>query len=319
MKRKSAVVSLSIVSTVYNDADIVPHLVDQIQKHTNPLNILYEVILVNDCSIDNSENEIKKICEKFENVKCVSLARNYGQQIAMSAGIRFSSGKYVLIMDGDLQNPPSAIPRLYNEITKGHDIVYTVSSTRNNIIDRITSAIFWFLLTKIFGVKIIKNQLMLKIMTREFVDYYNNYSETNRTVTGIVHDISSNYKVIDVQNIARNYGKSHYTFLSRFNLLIDIVISLSNAPLNMMIYFGFFNFIVTIIFSFVYLFNYFWFNVTPGFTSIILSIFFFGSLIIILLGFVGRYLSNIYTEVRNRPLFHVKSLVNVENKLIVDV
>ncbi len=302
---------LSIVSTIYNDAALVSALVDQIQEHTNKLNISYEIVLVNDCSSDESENEIEKICKKFENVKGISLARNFGQQIAMSAGIRYASGKYVIIMDGDLQNPPSEIPRLYHEIKKGYDVVYTVSSTRNNILDKFTSAVFWILLTRLFCVKIVQNQLMLKIMTRDFVNRYNSYSEINRTVAGIVRDISANFQVLKVENNLRSIGKSHYSFFNRVNLLIDILISLSNTPLNMMIYFGWFIFLITIVFSAYYFVNYFFFDVPAGFTSIILTVFFFGSLTVFLLGFIGRYLSNIYTEVRNRPLFHVKSFYNI--------
>lgn len=302
---------LSIVSTIYNDASIVAVLVDQIQEHATKLKISYEIVLVDDCSTDESENEIKTICKRYENVKGLTLARNFGQQIAISAGIRYAIGKYVVIMDGDLQNPPSEIPTLYNEIKKGYDVVYTISSTRNNIFNEFSSKIFWLLLTKLFGVEIIENQLMMKIMTQDFVRRFNNYNEINRTVSGIVRDISSNYQVLKIENAVRTIGKSHYSFFSRVNLFIDILISLSNAPLNIMIYFGWLIFHITIILCVYYLFNYFYSDVPAGFTSIILSIFFFGSLIVLLLGFIGRYLSNIYTEVRNRPLFHVQKHYNI--------
>jgi polyisoprenyl-phosphate glycosyltransferase len=312
MKNNISELELSIVATVYNDSSLVPALVSEIVRYCGEINKSFEIILVNDSSTDDSELEIQKVCQEYSNVKGITLSRNFGQQIAMSAGMRYARGKYIVIMDGDLQNPPSEIPALYNEIHKGYDIVYTVSETRNNFFDRFTSNFFWFVLTKLLGVKIVPNQLMMKIMNQSFLHRYNSYNEINRTVSGIVRDISSNYSVLFVNNQTRKEGKSHYTFLKRFNLLIDLMISLSNTPLNMMIYFGWFIFILTIIASIYYFVKYLFFTVQPGFTSIILAIFFFGSLVVLLLGFIGRYLSNIYTEVRRRPLYHIMRVYNLD-------
>jgi polyisoprenyl-phosphate glycosyltransferase len=314
MKNKTTKVELSVVSTIYNDAAIVPILVKEIISNCELLKVDFEIILVNDFSTDNSGEEIQKLCKLYKNVKGISLSRNFGQQIAISAGMRYATGRYIIVMDGDLQNPPSEIPNLYKEICKGYDVVYTISKIRNNFIDKVTSLLFWMVLTKIFGVKIVQNQLMMKIMNYDFVNRYNEYNEIQRTVAGIVRDISSNYQVLEIKNQPRKIGKSHYSFINRFNLLIDLLISLSNSPLNMMIYIGWFIFLCTIFTSIYYLIKFLFFDVPPGFTSIILSIFFFGSLIVLLLGFIGRYLSNIYNEVRRRPLYHVKETYNIENK-----
>jgi glycosyltransferase involved in cell wall biosynthesis len=312
MNNSTNEIELSIVATIYNDAAIVPLLVDEITSHCKQLKVNFEIILVNDFSTDDSEKEIEKICLLSSKIKGITLSRNFGQQIAMSVGMRYAAGKYVVIMDGDMQNPPSEIPRLYNEILKGYDIVYTVSKTRNNIFDKLTSFLFWTMLTKILGVKIVKNQLMMKIMNRAFVERYNEYNETHRTVTGIVRDISSHYQVLYIENQIRKIGKSNYNVIKRYNLMIDMLISLSNTPLNIMIFFGLIIFLFTNLVSIYYIILYLFLEVPPGFTSIILSIFFFGSLIVLLLGFIGRYLSNIYTEVRRRPLFHIKRAYNIE-------
>jgi dolichol-phosphate mannosyltransferase len=226
--------------------------------------------------------------------------------------MRYAKGDYVVIMDGDLQNPPSEIPRMYSEIQKGYDIIYTTSKVRNTFIDRMTSELFWKMLIKIFGVTIVPNQLMMKIMNKSFVEKYNNYNEINRTVEGIVVDISSNYQVLEVGNELRTVGQSHYTFIKRFNHMLDMLISLSNAPLNMMIHFGWIALLITIFVSIYHLIQFLFYSVPAGFTSIILSIFLFGSLTILLLGFIGKYLSAIYTEVRKRPLFNVKQTFNIE-------
>lgn len=303
-------IELSIVCSVYNDAELVPILVRELKRNADELSINYEILLVNDSSTDNSEQEIEKVCNNDKNVKGLSLARNFGQHIAISVGMRYASGKFVLIMDGDLQNPPSEIPRLYSEILKGFDVVYTVYKERNNNIDKLTSIFFWFVITKIFNVKIVKNQLTMKIMTSELVKKFNNYEEVNRTIEGIINDISVNYSVLEVKNESRKVGSSHYTFFSRFNLFIDYLVCLSNAPLNMMIILGLFVFVITILISIYFIIVFIFADVPIGYTSVILSIFFFGSLIILLLGFIGKYLSNIYMEVRKRPMFHIKTMFN---------
>jgi glycosyltransferase involved in cell wall biosynthesis len=303
--------SLSIVATVYNDAEIVPLLVEEIIKNIPPSITKYEIILVNDCSPDNSEQFIKAECDKNPNVKGISLSRNYGQHIAMSAGMQNSKGDFVVTMDGDLQNPPSAIPQMLDKIKEGYDIVYTASKKRNGILDAFTSYIFWAMLTKLFKMNVVKHQLMLKIMSREFIDRFSKYGEANRTIDGLVADISSNYAVLNIENNKRAHGRSNYNFIKRMNLTLDMIISLSSAPLNLMIYLGFFIFIGTILGVLYYICSYLFAIVPPGYTSTQLSIFFFGGLTILILGIIGRYLANIYSEVRHRPLYHVKRTYNL--------
>ncbi len=303
--------SLSIVATVYNDAETVPVLVENIVKNI-PLQISkYEIILVNDFSRDSSEKAIEAECSKNPNVKGISLSRNYGQHTAMSAGMQHATGDYVITMDGDMQNPPSAIPAMVTKITEGYDIVYTVSKKRNGILDAFTSYIFWAMLTKVFKMNVVKHQLMLKIMTREFIERFTKYGEANRTIDGLVADISANYAILNVENQKRVHGRSNYNFFKRMDLTLDMIISLSSAPLNFLIYLGFFIFLGTVLCILYYLSSYLFDVVPPGYTSTQLSIFFFGGLIVLILGIIGRYLSNIYTEVRQRPLFHIKKTYNL--------
>jgi glycosyltransferase involved in cell wall biosynthesis len=302
---------LSIVTTIYNDADIVPLLVQRVKAAVEPMQIPYEIVLVNDCSPDQSEAAIQKQCELYPEVKGVSLSRNYGQQIAMSAGMRHAKGNFVIIMDGDLQNPPEKIPALYAKIKEGYDLVYTTGTVRNGWRDELSSRIFWWVLAKLFSVKVVPYQLMMKIMNKDFLRRFNSYNEQSRTIAGIVNDIGLKYTTIPILNEKRLSGKSNYNFFKRFNLMIDVIISFSNAPLNIMIHFGWIIFALTTIMAFYQLFLYLTDSIPQGYTSTILSIFFFGSLIILMLGFIGRYLANIYAEVKNRPLYDVQKTYNL--------
>ena len=304
-------IELSIVATIYNDAETIAVLVSEFNKHLHSLKINSEIILVNDCSMDSSEEKIIGICRESNTVKGISLARNYGQQIAVSAGIKYAKGKYILVIDGDLENPISSIPELYNKIKEGYDIVYTAAKKRQSFLKRITSELFWFVICKLLGVKIVKNQLLLRIMSRRLVDNYNSYNEISRSVAGITHDIGLKAAQIEVAPNKRISGKSNYSFTKRLNVFIDVVLNLSLKPLDFVMFLGFFAFIFSIFISMYYLYIYLTVGTIPGYTSTILSIFFFGSTIVFTLGIMARYLSLIYLEVRNRPLFIVKEKYNL--------
>ncbi|MDP3009536.1 MAG: glycosyltransferase family 2 protein [Methylococcales bacterium] len=307
---------LSIVATIYNSAEIVDQLLFRIKAAVDSLQLDYEIILVDDGSRDNSSFIMEKQSLADLRVKSLILSRNFGQQIAMSAGIMYAQGKYVLIMDGDLQNPPEAIPTLYHKIQEDHDIVYAISNQRNNGIDKLTSWIFWKFLRSVMGINIIRSQLMMRIMTSKVAQLYSNYPERIRTVAAITHDIGMRHAVINIHNEKRAAGKSNYNTIKRLNLAIDVLIDLSNNPLNILFYSGILVLLATVIAGVDYLYLYFTHSVQPGFTTLVLLIMFFGSINLISLGILARYISNIYTEVKCRPLFLVRKKINLSDDAI---
>jgi dolichol-phosphate mannosyltransferase len=213
-------------------------------------------------------------------------------------------------MDGDLQNPPAAIPRIYAElVSSGADVVYTVSRVRNGWIDGCMSWLFWFTLERILKVRMIKHQLMMRGMTRRFADFFKTYGESTRVVAGIMSDMGFEHRVLEVENRRRPGGRSHYRFFSRVALMIDLVLALSNRPLDALINLGALGVLIATVASGYHLYMFFVRDVPPGFTSLILSIAFFGSANMMILGIIGRYLSNIYREARGRPLYFVQKTI----------
>jgi glycosyltransferase involved in cell wall biosynthesis len=310
--RSEQAVELSIVATAYNGAEILRKFVEEVESVVAPLELSYEIILVDDGSKDDSASVIETLCETNSKLKAVLLSKNHGQQIAMSSGIHASLGRYVVIMDGDMQNPSSAIPELYARAKAGADIVYCVSNKRNGIFDAMASRFMWFVLGQLLNVQAVPNQIMMRIMCRRLVDVFKRYGERVRTVGGITHDIGMKFEVLEVENRRRQHGKSNYSFIRRFNLSIDFVLELTTAPLNLLIYVGLLVLAATTVLSSVYLYRYFSGGTVPGFTTLILSVFFFGSLNVVIFGIIGRYLANIYHEVRARPLFVVSRFLNLE-------
>ena len=302
---------LSIVATIYNNAAILTKFVAELQLQAEELGVSYEIILVDDSSTDGSAILLGQLCQNNPYVKALLLAKNHGQQIAMSAGINESRGEFVIIMDGDWQNPPEAVKALYQRVKKvAVDVVYCVSYNRNGILDIVSSYLMWFVIRRFFKVRMLPNQLMMRIMSRRVVDIFRHYGERVRTVGGIVYDIGMPYDFIKVKNRKRPHGKSNYSFIRRLSVFIDFIFELTNAPLNLLIYLGFLILMFTVMVSGYYIYQYFHNTILPGFTTIVLSIFLFGSLNLMIFGIIGRYLANIYSEVRGRPLIIVFKRLN---------
>ena len=301
---------LSIVITIFNDAESILPLIQSVLKTISPLKLQYELVLVDDNSNDNSREIISSICLDNINIKGIFLSRNYGQQIAMSAGINSAVGDYIVIMDGDLQNPPEKIIDLYHEASKGFDIVYCISKTRNGLLDKLTSKLIWLIL-KLLKVNIIPNQIMMRIFSKKAVKQFQKYREINRTIAGINFDMGMKYSTIHVINNRRIYGKSHYSLLKRLNIAIDFILDLTIAPLNILIFIGLISFALSSALILRYMYYYFTIGLQPGFTSIIVLLLFFGSINLIIFGILGRYLANIYIETRMRPLYLIDKQINL--------
>jgi polyisoprenyl-phosphate glycosyltransferase len=306
----SAAPELSIVATVYNGASVVVNLVQRISDVVADMGISFEILLVDDGSSDDSAFVLEAQALVNTNVRVLVLSRNFGQQIAMSAGIAHAVGERVLIMDGDLQNPPEAIPTLYAKALEGYDIVYATSTERNNRTDRFTSWLFWKFLNRISNMEVVRSQLMMRLMSSRVVAHYKCYPEKVRTVAAITQDIGMKTAVVEVKNEKRFAGKSNYNTLKRLNLAIDVILDFSNHPLNVLFYAGLAIMLATGLMGLIYLYLYIVYDVLPGFTTLVLLIMFFGSNNLIALGLLARYIANIYTEVKGRPLFIVRRSIN---------
>lgn len=306
-------IEISVVATIYRAEGIIDNLVSSIITEVSPITQNFEIILVEDCSPDNSWNKILENGEKDNRVKGLRLSRNFGQQIAMSAGMKHAQGAVTVIMDGDLQNPPEAIPHIIKIITEQEvDILYTTSNVRNNWRNEVTSKLFWYLMNRVFKLSIIPNQLMMKGFNRKSLDLYNSYPEHLRVVAGITQDIGMKTYTLPVDNKPRTVGKSNYNFLKRFHLMVDIVLAMTEKPLNFLITLSLISLLLCFAIGFYTFYVYLRYPEVPaGYTTLVILITFFSSSILLVLGVIGRYLSSIYLEVRQRPLFIINKKINI--------
>lgn len=299
---------ISIVSPVYKGGATLAEFIRQTLEILRKTDRSFELILVDDGCPHDSWWVVSESCARDVEVKGIRLSRNYGQQIAASAGLRFAKGEKIIVLDSDLQNPIEAIPSVIEQLDNGMDIVYTISRVRNNWIDDATSSIFWFVMRRMLGVQIVPNQLMMKGFSRKFLTVFNGYRETVRVVAGIAHDIGMRSATLEVSNQRSRRRVGNHTLLQRLNLSIDTIISLSSRPLNAIIYIGLFaglgSFFIGVRTVITFLGSQ---NAVPGYASLLITVIFLGSVNLFVLGVLGRYLTNIYSEVRERPLFNVST------------
>jgi dolichol-phosphate mannosyltransferase len=305
----------SIVIPIYNEEENILDLYDRItavmEKLSADLKLphtCYELILVDDGSKDNSWLKIRSLHEKDPRVKGISFSRNFGHHIALSAGIDHALGNAVVLMDGDLQDPPEEIPRMYELFRKGYDLVYGIRQSRNDpIFKRVASGIFWWVLRKFSGVRIPPGQAMLRIMSRNLVNAMKEMGERSRFVHGMMAWAGFRTTTLEIRHSQRRKGTSKYNIPKMFKLAFHAITSFSTVPLRLAIYIGLLSSTISFVIGIFFIFRKIFSGIpVMGYASIIVSIFFMGGVQLLIFGMFGEYLGRIYQEVQQRPLYIIK-------------
>jgi len=305
---------LSIVIPVYNEEKNVTLLYQGLLKVVNSLKkYRYEIIFVDDGSTDQTWNEIKDINHKDANVRGISLTRNFGHAIALQAGLESANGDVVVMMDGDLQHPPAVIPKLIKEWENGKKVVNTLRVDTKDIgfFKKITSEIFYRILSFLSSVKINVGEADFRLIDREVLDKVNNLPETPKFYRGIVHWIG--YEITYVRYTAekRRYGKSSYSLQKMIDLARAGLTSFSVRPLKAIIAIGFFIFVI---FSAILLYTLFYKFLIDynGFSNnfvLVMLIMVVTGLMICFQGVIAIYLVDIFNTSMGRPAYVVKTIL----------
>ena len=307
MKNNNSLVS--IVISVYNEQENLDELYNRINKILNKrTDIQTELIFVNDGSSDNSLSILKEFVTNNNSVKLVNLVRNFGHEIAMSAGLDYAGGDCIIFMDADLQHPPELLPVLIDEWKSGKDIVLTNRTDNASIswIDKLRSRLFYKILNYLSDVYIPSQYPDFRLIDKKYGDVVKKMKENNRMFRGLISWLGvKNQSVIDFKAPERFAGKSKYNSKRLLSLAMDSIISFSIKPLRIATYIGIFSAVISIILG-VYFTIDFLTSKTYQFTgygTTIIMIIFIGSIQLIVLGILGEYLGRIHLEVKNRPLY----------------
>ena len=306
-------VKISVVSPVYKGEKMVEELVLRNAEALSGMDVDYEIILVNDASPDGSWGEIVKECQKNPKVKGLNLSRNFGQHYAITAGLSYATGEWVVVMDCDLQDRPEEIPNLYAKAQEGYDIVYARRVARHDSwFKRTSSKIHHAIFDWMSGAHTDKAIANYGIYKRCVIDEFNKMPEQSRTFGTLLPHLGFKSTTVDVEHAERAEGKSTYNFSKLLKMSMDIINSNSNKPLRMAVGLGFgMSFISFILAAYNVFARLVGIIQMEGFTTTVFSIWFVGGILLLMMGILGLYIGKIFDQVKGRQLFIVRDKVNL--------
>jgi len=310
-------VTLSVVVPLYNEELVIEEMYKRLSKVLRECVDSYELIMVNDGSRDRTVELARKICEADKNVKFVNLSRNFGHQLAITAGMDRSCGRCVVIIDADLQDPPEVIPLMLDKWrNEGCQVVYGLRAKRKgeSWFKKTSASVFYRLLRRMTAVDIPVDTGDFRLMDRRVLGEFLKMREHARFVRGMVSWVGFKQGHVTFEREERFAGETKYPFKKMLKFAIDGVLSFSQVPLKVASAFGFLSALVSFVFM-VYGFVVWAFfpeKLVPGWASTFSAILFIGGVQLICLGILGEYVGRIYEEVKKRPLYVIQEELNFE-------
>jgi dolichol-phosphate mannosyltransferase len=305
---------LSVITPVYRSINSTVPLYEQITATVQSMSDFadYEIVMVEDCGGDGSWEVISQLASNDLHVKGITLSRNFGQHHAITAGMDLCTGDWVVVMDCDLQDDPSAIVKLWEKAKEGYDVVNVRRQKRkDSFVKIVRSRLYHVFFEWLSGLSYDPQVANYRIMNRKVVDTYNAMREGSRVLGAQIHWLGFKTASIDIPHAARHYEKSSYTLRKLLALALDVAISYSNKPLHISIMIG-----LIISFSsagvalWFFIRNLIWKIPVAGWTSLMVSVWFLGGIIIANLGVIGIYIGKIYDETKHRPIYVIDKKVN---------
>lgn len=301
----------SVVIPVFNEEENLELLHRRLSKVLQHSCEDYEIILVDDGSRDNSLQAMMRLRESNPRVKVISFSRNFGHQIAITAGIDYSSGNAVIVMDADLQDPPEVILQLIEKWREGYDTVYAIRESRKDpILKRAIAFAFYRLFKRMSEVDVPVDAGDFRLMSRRVVDILRNMPERNRYLRGLASWVGFSQTSISYARDERYRGERKYTLWQSARLAIDGITSFSHFPLRLVTQLGLVVSLVGFLYGAIIIISGLFFGrVTPGWTTLMAAVIFLGGIQLIVVGVVGEYIGRIYVEVQQRPLYLIKQKI----------
>jgi glycosyltransferase involved in cell wall biosynthesis len=302
---------VSVVLPVYNEHENLPALYDRLTTVLNGQGISYELVFVDDGSGDGSAALVQALAAADPHVALIELARNFGQQVAISAGLDFSHGRAVVIMDADLQDPPELLPDLIAAWRAGNDVVYGIRTKRKESwAMRTAYDLFYRLLRRVANVEIPLDAGDLCIMDRRVVDTLCSMPERNRFVRGLRSWVGLRQVGLPYEREARLSGRPKYTYARLVLLALDGLVSFSHVPLRLASLLGFAISLLSFGFAAFYFVKKLTRGLTPaGFPTLIVAILFLAGIQLTTVGLLGEYVGRMFDEVKRRPLYVVRRVI----------
>lgn len=300
----------SIISPIFNESGNIPDLYNRVRDVLDSTGESWELILIDDGSTDDSADLIRDYANQDARVKPVLFARNFGHQIAVTAGLDYSRGGAVVIIDSDLQDPPEVILDLITKWKEGYEVVYAVREEREgeSWFKLFTAALFYRMISSITDVNIPTDAGDFRLLDRKVVDVLNQMREKHRFLRGMSSWVGFRQTGVPYSRVARQIGETKYPFRKMFRLAINAITSFSYFPLQLATYIGFVAAGISILSIPIVIAIRLWGSETPllGQATTLIAVLFLGGVQLISLGILGEYIGRLYDEAKGRPLYIVR-------------
>ncbi|CEO87655.1 MAG TPA: glycosyltransferase family 2 protein [Syntrophaceticus sp.] len=310
---------ISVVAPVYNESANIEAFYGRVTDVLQNTAYDYEIIFVNDGSKDDSMAMLTKLAYKNSKVKVIDLSRNFGKEIALSAGIDYASGDAVIPIDADLQDPPELIPKLIAKWQEGYDVVYATRTERagETWLKKYTAHLFYRTINKLTKIEIPADTGDFRLLSKPVVEALKQMPERNRFMKGLFSWVGFRQTGVQYQRDSRNAGKSKYNYSKMWNHALDGITSFSRVPLQFAAYFGFIVAFTAFIYAiFIIVRTLFFVHDLPGYPSLITIILFLGGVQLMTIGILGEYIGRIYNEVKERPLYLIRAKYGFSDQTI---
>ena len=310
----STSIHISVVSPIYRGEKMVKELVRRNIEALTTITDNYEIILVNDASPDNSWQAIEAECRKNPKVKGLNLSRNFGQHYAITAGLTYAKGEWIVVMDCDLQDRPEEIPNLYAKAQEGYDSVLAQRTQRSHgLLKRLGSKMFYKVFSYLTETQQDASVANFGIYHRRVIDAVLSMGEAMRYFPTQIQWVGFNRAYLPIQHDERAEGKSTYNLHRLLRLAFDTIISFSDKPMRFMVQMGSLVTLVAFVVGIVFIVRYCMGLIeVMGYASLIISLWLLGGIIISLIGIVGIYLGKLFEKAKERPTFIVGQELNFD-------
>ena len=308
---------ISVVVSCYNEELSLNKFYEETAKILQECSWDYELIFVNDGSVDSSFSILGEIAKKDSRVLVVNFARNFGHEAAMIAGIDYSTGDGIVCMDADLQHPPESIVEIISKFEEGYDVISMVRTENKDvgIVKKVTSFAFYKVLNMISPVKFESNASDFFAVSKKVAKVLRNeYREKVRYLRGYVQSVGFNKTVLEFRARKREAGKSKYNIRKLIKFSVNAICSFSDLPLKMGVYSGVGVGVLGIVLMLYTLINKFINGAPGGYTTIVATLCFLFAVNLFVIGIIGQYIAVLFAEVKNRPIYIVSQILNGEDK-----
>ena len=303
---------ISIVAPCFNESETVDLFVSALDKILSDADFNAEIIFIDDGSRDDTRERLSRLATSRDNVRAISLSRNFGKEAALTAGVDYAGGDAVIVMDVDLQDPPELVLDFVRKWRDGYDVVYAAREDRQSdtAAKRATANWFYRLFNKMSAIKIPENAGDYRLMDRRVVDHIKALPERSRFMKGLFAWVGFNAAAVPYVRPERAAGETKFNFWKLWNFAIDGFTSFSTAPLRVWTYFGVLVAAVSILYALVIILQTIIFGRdVPGYASLLVFILFFGSVQMISVGILGEYIARLFAEVKQRPIYIVDEIL----------